>query len=98
MTLLHSQPIHLQSGPQIWENSTPEHIVRGKVQKHIGLCFENILPLKLLAGFDRLAGFHTDVSLLNITNPVNIQVRVCTRRSVQAQLCSVADDVSLYHN
>lgn len=37
--------------------STPEHIVRGKVQKRIGLCFENILLLKLFAGFERLAGF-----------------------------------------
>lgn len=54
--------------------STPERIVRGKVQKHIGLCFENILPLKLFAGLETLAGFDTVFSMLNITNPVNANI------------------------
>lgn len=54
--------------------STPECIVRGKVQKLTGLCFENILPLKLFAGFERLGVFDTVFSMSNITNPVNVKI------------------------
>lgn len=35
--------------------STPEHIAKGEVHKHIGLSLGNTLPLKLFAGFKRLA-------------------------------------------
>lgn len=54
--------------------STPEHVVREKGQKHTGLCSENILPLKLFAGFDRHAAFHTVFSMSNITNPANANI------------------------
>lgn len=46
--------------------STPEHIVRRKVQKCTGLCFENILPKLTL-----FAGFVTDFSMLNIAKSFN---------------------------
>lgn len=52
--------------------STPEHTVKGKDQKHTAIHFENELPnLMLFAIFERLAGFDTGFSMLNITNSIN---------------------------